>query len=98
MYVCMHDYMAVSRPGVWPQVPRDGLKTQFRNGTAGDVAARMIAIARGGLERRGLDEVRFLKRLEQIIEAGESQADVLLRLYDSEWERSIDPVYKYMAF
>ena len=50
------------------------------------------------IERRGLDEVRFLKRLEQIIEAGESQADVLLRLYDSEWERSIDPVYKYMAF
>ena len=68
------------------------------NGTAGDVAAAVVAIARGGLERRGLDEVKFLRRLEQIIEAGETQADVLLRLYDTEWERSIDPVYEYMAF
>lgn len=83
---------------MWPQVPRDGLRTQFRTGTAADVAARMIAIARGGLERRGLDEVRFLKRLEDIVEAGETQADVLIRLYESEWQQSVDPVYKYMAF
>lgn len=80
------------------EVPRDGLRTKFRNGTAADVAAQALAISRGGLERRGLDEVKFLRRLEQIVEAGESQADVLLRLYESEWERSVDPVYDYMAF
>lgn len=83
---------------VWLQVPRDGLRTQFRNGTAADVAAQALAIARGGLERRGMDEGKFLRRLEQIVEAGETQADVLLRLYDTEWEQSVDPVYNYMAF
>lgn len=80
------------------QVPRDGLRTKFRNGTAGDVAAQALAIARGGLERRGLDEGKFLLRLEQVVAAGETQADVLLHLYDTEWERSVDPVYNYMAF
>lgn len=79
-------------------MPRDGLRAKFRNGTAADVAAATVAIARGGLERRGLDEVKFLKRLEQIVESGETQSDVLLRLYETEWEKSVDEVYKYMAF
>lgn len=43
-----------------------------------DVARETLKIARGGLERRGYDEVSFLKELEDIAETGLTQADILL--------------------
>ncbi len=35
-----------------------GLATPFRSGTVQDLAKKCVAIAKGGLERRGHDEVR----------------------------------------
>ena len=80
------------------QIPKHGLRTPFRGGTALDVAKQIIDISRGGLDRRGLDEVGFLKKLEAIVDSGENQADELVRLYETEWGESVDPVYEYMAF
>jgi gamma-glutamylcysteine synthetase len=89
---------AVGIRGSCMQVPRTGLQTPFRGGTVRDVAQQVLEIARGGLERRGNDETGFLRKLQAIVDSGESQAEALLRLYDSEWNHSVDPVYKYMAF
>lgn len=80
------------------QIPKHGLRTPFRGGTALDVAKRILEISRGGLERRGMDETGFLKKLEAIVNSGENQADQLVRLYETEWGESVDPVYEYMAF
>lgn len=80
------------------QVAKTGLKTPFRKGTVRDVAAQVVAIASEGLEERGLDEVRFLDQLSKMVEAGENRAEVLLRLYDEEWQQSVDPIYTMMAF
>jgi glutamate--cysteine ligase len=80
------------------QVPKQGLQTPFRGGLVLDVAKQIIAISRGGLERRGQDETGFLRKLEAIVESGENQADQLAQLYKTEWGESVDPVYDYMAF
>lgn len=62
------------------------------------MARRIIDISRRGLDRRGLDETGFLQKLEAIVNSGENQADQLVRLYETEWDKSVDPVYEYMAF
>lgn len=45
-----------------------------------------------------MDETGFLQKLEAIVNSGENQADQLVRLYETEWDKSVDPVYEYMAF
>lgn len=58
----------------------------------------MLAIAQGGLDRRGYDEGHFLKQLHTIAEGGMSPADHLLSLYDSSWGRSVDPLFKEFMY
>lgn len=53
----------------------------------------MLAISRGGLERRGLKEDKFLLELEAIAESGETLAENLLQLYHGPWKESVDPIY-----
>lgn len=89
----IQDWTAEEREFLRVETPRLGMKTPFRNGTMQDVAKQVMAIARGGLERRGLDEVGFLKRLEAIAETGETQADSLLHLYNTKWGKSVDPLF-----
>lgn len=80
------------------EVPKHGLWTPFRDGTALNIAQRTIQISKGGLERRGQDETGFLRKLEAIVDAGENQSDQLLKLYETEWGSEVDPVYEHMAF
>lgn len=79
-------------------MPKHGLRTPFRDGTALNIAQRTIQISKGGLERRGQDETGFLRKLEAIVDAGENQSDQLLKLYETEWGSEVDPVYEHMAF
>eukprot|EP00195_Chlamydomonas_chlamydogama_P012078 CAMPEP_0202896458 /NCGR_PEP_ID=MMETSP1392-20130828/5462_1 /ASSEMBLY_ACC=CAM_ASM_000868 /TAXON_ID=225041 /ORGANISM="Chlamydomonas chlamydogama, Strain SAG 11-48b" /LENGTH=492 /DNA_ID=CAMNT_0049581827 /DNA_START=127 /DNA_END=1605 /DNA_ORIENTATION=- len=92
------DWTPAEREYLRVEVPRLGLRTPFRGKTVHDVAKQVINIARGGLERRGYDEAHFLKRLEVIVETGLSQADLLLDLYNSKWQRSVDPMFKEMMY
>jgi glutamate--cysteine ligase len=55
------------------QAPTLGLRTPFRGGTLQDQAKVAVGIARGGLQRRGLQEESFLERLEVIADTGLSQ-------------------------
>ena len=56
-------------------VPRLALQTTFREGTVQDVAKKVLAIARGGLERRGLGEERYLDVLDAV--AGELREEIV---------------------
>ncbi len=63
----------------------------------------MLAIARGGLRNRaalkhGEDETHFLGSLDAIAERGESPARVKLRRYETEWNRSVDPLFNEYAY
>ncbi len=75
------------------EVPRLALKTPYRNGTLQDLAKEVLKISRQGLERRGLEEGKYLNELDAIAESGETQAEALLKLYEGEWGKSVDPYY-----
>jgi glutamate--cysteine ligase len=59
---------------------------------------QVLAIAQGGLDRRGYDEGHFLKQLHAIAESGMSPASHLLQLYNSSWGQSVDPLFKEFMY
>jgi glutamate--cysteine ligase len=82
-----HDEVADLRTRAW----RDGLRATFRGGSLVGIAQRMVAIADGGLERRGLvdtscgkDERVHLVRLRKLVGGGRCPADALLDGLDRE--------------
>eukprot|EP00882_Tetradesmus_deserticola_P022160 GHRQ01024049.1.p1 GENE.GHRQ01024049.1~~GHRQ01024049.1.p1 ORF type:complete len:485 (+),score=148.00 GHRQ01024049.1:97-1551(+) len=80
------------------EVPRLGLATPFKGGTVQDIALKVLAIAQGGLDRRGYDEGHFLKQLHVIAESGMSPASHQLQLYNSSWGHSVDPLFKEFMY
>jgi glutamate--cysteine ligase len=86
------------------EVPRTALATPFRDRTVRDLAREVVAVAKAGLERRaridwdGQDETRYLRRLEEIAEAGRTPAEEKLERYEGEWGRRVDPVFAEYAF
>ena len=86
------------------EVPRRGLRTKFREGTVQDLALRVLEIAEAGLKRRaifdktGEDESGFLNTLREIAERGYPASEKLLSLYETEWQKSVDPIYREFAY
>jgi glutamate--cysteine ligase len=97
-------WSAEERQALRDGVPRTGLGTPLRGGTALDVAREALAIARAGLVRRGLrdargdDETRYLEPVEAILRDGISPAQEMLARYEADWGRSVAPLYKEYAF
>jgi glutamate--cysteine ligase len=86
------------------EVPRQGLRTPFRNRTVREWAGDVLTIAWAGLERRrradacGEDETHFLKPLFEIVESGRSPADRMLEDYETKWRGNIDPIFTEYAY
>ena len=80
-------------------VPRQGLKTPFRDGTVVDLARRTLEIAQHGLQRRAIaskedaDETRYLDPLHEIAESGLTPAEVNLARYAERWGGGVDPLF-----
>ncbi len=76
-----YDEVAELRTRVW----RDGLRAQFRGAPLAKVAQSIVAIAKGGLERRamksasGSDERVHVAKLEALVTEGITPADKLIR-------------------
>ncbi|MSO65350.1 MAG: glutamate--cysteine ligase [Alphaproteobacteria bacterium] len=85
-------------------VPRHGLATPFRKGTLGDVAVRVVALARDGLRRRarldstGQDESHFINTLADIADRRKTPADDLIDLYKGRWQGRVEPVFTEFAY
>jgi glutamate--cysteine ligase len=100
----VRDWTAEERQRLRDQVPRTALKTPFRNRTVQDLAREMVGLARDGLRRRarldpsGRDETIYLAPLEEIVETGDSPAEVLLREYAGPWHGDIDEVFRRHAY
>jgi|HubBroStandDraft_6_1064221.scaffolds.fasta_scaffold155919_1 glutamate--cysteine ligase len=82
-----YDEVAELRTRVW----REGLRAVFRGRPLAEVAERVVAIADGGLERRGIvdsasgrDERVHLARLRKLVGEGRTPADALLEGMDRE--------------
>ena len=98
------DWTVSERRHLRDQVPRLGLKTPFRHGTALEVAREAVAIAEKGLQRRanadkaGNDERRHLASLVDIAAEGRSPADRLIAEYAGDWHGDIDRLFDTHAF
>ena len=98
------DWTAEERAHLRADVPRNGLRTSFRNGTVQEVALRVLEIARDGLARRkrndnwGDDESHFLDTLFAIAGSGQTPADELLAKFQGAWGGNIDPVFREYAY
>jgi glutamate--cysteine ligase len=82
-----YEEVAELRTRAW----RGGLREPFRGRPLADVAQRLVAIAEGGLERRGIfdapggkDERNHLARLRRLVGEGRTPADALLEGMDRE--------------
>jgi glutamate--cysteine ligase len=85
-------------------VPRHAFKATIEGRTVLEVARDLVAIARGGLKRRARkgalspDESGYLDTLDETVAHGRTPAEDLLDAYATRWERSVDPVFRELAY
>jgi glutamate--cysteine ligase len=98
------DWTAEERETLRQGVPVTALETPFRNRTVREIAGEVVALAREGLARRGLengegmDETIYLESLEEIVATGKTPADRLLEEYEHEWHGDIDQIFVSHAY
>ena len=96
-------WSAADRQGVRDEVPRLGLAARIAGRDLRAVAREMLAIARGGLARRGRrdsagrDETIYLEALEAIVADGRTPAEQWLARYKEAWSGRIEPVFQEAA-
>ena len=84
--------------------PRLGLKAEIRGRSLQSVALELLDLAREGLASRqrlnasGDNESGFLSPLQETAESGITPAERKLRMYESDWEGSVDPVFAECAY
>ncbi|MGN0862467.1 MAG: glutamate--cysteine ligase [Stenotrophomonas koreensis] len=98
------DFSRAERHALRDGVPRHGLSLPFRDGDVAALARRVLAIARGGLQRRaridvdGNDESAYLDVLDYIAASGQSAAAQKLARFHGEWNGSVKPLFNEYAF
>ena len=92
-------WSAEARQTLRDEAPRLGLQARIAGRSLRDVARDMLALARGGLERRarrdgrGRDEGQYLDTLDAIVESGVEPARAWMARYEGPWRGSVDPIY-----
>jgi glutamate--cysteine ligase len=98
------EWSAEDRQKLRDDAPLMGLAAEVRGRDLRAVALDMLAIARGGLQRRarrnarGEDETTLLRPLEAIAESGREPARHWIQRYEGPWGRSVDPAFDEAAF
>jgi glutamate--cysteine ligase len=98
------DWSAEERANLRADVTKHALATPFRKTTVRELARQALDIANAGLKRRarlsslGGDETHFLNALREVVDSGQTLADIMLERYKSEWNGSVDPAFKAYAY
>jgi glutamate--cysteine ligase len=96
----MKDWREAQRRALRADVPRLALKAEIAGRKVRDVAADVVALARGGLARRALhdasgkDETEYLDYLEAIVSADRTSAEHWLQRHRQAWKENIDPAFE----
>ncbi|HHI82033.1 MAG TPA: glutamate--cysteine ligase, partial [Rhizobiales bacterium] len=86
------------------EVPVKAFDARIGGRNACEVARDLLQIARKGLERRhipgckGFLETQFLSILEEIVENRQTQASLILDLYNGRWKHDASQVFRDFAF
>ena len=97
-------WSAGERQGLRDAVPRQGLKATIRGRSMQDLAADVLALARAGLNSRGMTgckgktEASFLDVLDETVSTGKTAADNLLDLYNGPWKKDVSRVFRDFAY
>ena len=103
-YDLIKDWTAQERQQLRNAVPKTALKTPFRSTTVLELARQALAIAKGGLQRRGerdgngQTEGIFLDPIEAILREGCTPAEEMLARYEGAWNRRTGPLFVEYAF
>jgi len=92
------DWTQAERDALRTSCPRLGLRAPFRGGTVLPVARQVMAIARRGLEARGLGEALYLDPLDEIVASGLTLADRALAAHAGRWRGSVDAAFTEAAY
>ena len=85
-------------------VPRLGLEARIRGRSVRELAGEVIELARNGLIARkrlnaaGDNETGFLSPLQEVADSGITPAERKLKLYEGEWDHSVDPIVTECAY
>jgi glutamate--cysteine ligase len=97
-------WTAEERQALRDAVPREGLKAKIGNRTVLEIARETLALADAGLAARartnlfGDDERIHLAPLLRVVEDEATLADTLLAKYQRDWDASVDPAFKELAY
>jgi glutamate--cysteine ligase len=89
-------WTAEERRQLETEVARQGFETPFRERRLLDLCRWMVDQSRQGLQRRGIldadgrDESIYLEPLQEVLDAGCTFAEILLKRFNQEWNGNID--------
>jgi len=98
------DFTMAERHTLRDGVPKLALKLPFRGASVRELAVEALKISHAGLRRRakadccGIDESGFIEPLIEIADAGQTAAERKLELFRTEWNGSVDPVFREFAY
>ncbi len=98
------DWTAEERQAMRDAVPKQAFRTPFRKNTVWDLAHQMLEISTAGLRRRakldngGSSEDGFLSPLRELVTRGHTRAEELLKLYRTDWNRDLTPLFREYNF
>jgi glutamate--cysteine ligase len=97
-------WSAEERQKLRDDVPRLGFEAEIRGRKMLDLARELLAISRNGLksrarlDRHGRDETMFLDPLFDLVDAGKTQADLLIEKFSHDWAGKVTPVFETNAY
>ncbi|HKJ16430.1 MAG TPA: glutamate--cysteine ligase [Xanthomonadales bacterium] len=98
------DWSMEERLQLRQDAPRLGLKAEIRGRSLQSLSLELLDLAHAGLAARsrlnasGDNETGFLAPLQEIAESGETPADHKLRMYQTDWNGSVDPIFETCAY
>ena len=88
-----------SYPELQEEAARIGLRAEANGRPLREWLTELISLAASGLERlnaqdaNGENEVKYLEPLRRIVDSGKTQADVLLDLWNGDWNQDVTPIF-----
>ncbi|MGH1353079.1 MAG: glutamate--cysteine ligase [Methyloligellaceae bacterium] len=85
-------------------VPKTALNTRFRSHRVLDFAKEILKIADDGLKARDIrdksddDERQYLTGLQEIVDSGKTEAEIMLHRYNTVWDENIDRIFEERAY
>jgi glutamate--cysteine ligase len=100
----IRDWTSAEHAALRRDVPRQAMRTPFRDRTVRELAGEVLALARDGLRARARpdwarqDESHHLFTLMEAVSSGRTPAEEKLDLFHGRWGGTVDPLFAEFAY